>query len=104
MARERTPLAQGELDAFLAAHPHWKVVGGRLERTFALDTFKEAIGFVRKVARLADAADHHPDLDIRSREVTVRLFTHDAKALTARDTQLAGELELVFHAKRPEED
>ena len=104
MARERTPLAKADLDAFLAGHPHWKVANGRLERTFELDTFKEAIGFVRKVARLADAADHHPDIDIRFTKVTVRLFTHDAKALTWRDTQLADELELVFHAKKPDED
>lgn len=104
MARERTPLPQADLDAFLAAHPHWRLANGRLERTFELDTFKDAIGFVRKVARLAEAADHHPDLDIRFRAVTVRLFTHDAKALTWRDTRLAGELELVFHAKKPDED
>lgn len=93
MARSIPTLTPAQLKAFLAAHPGWSRARGQLQRTVELDTFPHAIGFVREVARLAEEAHHHPDIDIRYRQVTLRLVTHDAGGLTALDTALADRLE-----------
>jgi 4a-hydroxytetrahydrobiopterin dehydratase len=60
-----------------------------LERTFELPSFPEAIAFVNRVAELAEEANHHPDLTISYRKVTVRWTTHSAGGITERDHELA---------------
>ncbi len=89
MKQDQTPLPAEQLQKFLSGHAGWAVPGGQLERTFEFPTFLAGIAFVQKLAAVAVTADHHPDLDIRGQKVTVRLFTHDAKALTHRDVELA---------------
>lgn len=87
-------------DAFLKRHPKWRVEQGLLVRTFEAPTFLDGVAFVQEVAKLAEAADHHPDIDIRWRKVTLRLVTHDAgNTITDKDTRLAAECDLVFAAK-----
>jgi 4a-hydroxytetrahydrobiopterin dehydratase len=95
MARDKTTLTQTQVDEFLASHPAWKVANGMLERTWEWPAFTTAIAFVGEVAKLAEAADHHPDIDIRHRKVTLRLVTHDAKGLTFRDTELAAKCDAL---------
>jgi 4a-hydroxytetrahydrobiopterin dehydratase len=95
MARDKTQLTKAELDAFLSSHAGWKVEGGELTRTFERPTFVDAIAFVQKVAALAEAQQHHPDIDIRYRNVTLKLVTHDADGITWRDTQLAGDCDAL---------
>ena len=51
--------------------------------------FPEAIAFVNEVAGLAEAAGHHPDIDIRYNRVRLVLVTHDAGGITEKDTGLA---------------
>ena len=62
---------------------------GALERTFELPSFPEAISFVDRVAELAEAEDHHPDIDVRYKKVTLRWSTHSAGGITDRDVELA---------------
>ncbi len=64
-----------------------------IEKIFELDDFPAAIAFVVRVGFLAEAADHHPDLDVRWRTVRVFLTTHDSGGLTDKDLALAGEIE-----------
>jgi 4a-hydroxytetrahydrobiopterin dehydratase len=96
MTQDRTQLKPEELQGFLAAHPAWKHEGGMLRRTYEAPTFLAGIDFVTRVARAAEAADHHPDIDIRWRKVTLALVTHDAGGLTWRDTKLAAEADTLF--------
>ncbi len=100
MGTQRAPIPEVELKAFLVANPQWRIAAGQLERTYAFDTFKEGVRFVVEVSKVADAADHHPDVDIRYTKVTLRLFTHDVKALTALDVKLAHECDIVFASHR----
>jgi 4a-hydroxytetrahydrobiopterin dehydratase len=95
MPRDKATLTQAQIDEFLKTHPAWKVVTGQLERTYEWPTFLTGIAFVSEVARLAEAADHHPDIDIRWRKVTLRLVTHDAGGLTWRDTELAAKADAL---------
>jgi 4a-hydroxytetrahydrobiopterin dehydratase len=67
----------------------WREEDGALVREFELDGFPAAIAFVRRLAELAEAENHHPDIDIRFKRVTVRWSTHSAGGVTDRDRKLA---------------
>ena len=92
----RAPLlSEPELESALASLPGWSRTGDEIEKTFARASFPDAIAFVVRVGFLAEAADHHPDLDIRWRNVRVALTTHDAGGLTVNDVDLARKIEEV---------
>jgi 4a-hydroxytetrahydrobiopterin dehydratase len=82
-------LTENEIAERLRRVPGWQQRGTKICRTWAFADFKAAMAFVNRVAALADAADHHPDIDIRYSRVTLVLSTHDAGGLTARDFDLA---------------
>ena len=67
----------------------WSEVNGALERTFELNSFGEAIAFVNRVAALAETENHHPDIAIAYRKVTLRWTTHSTGGVTERDEELA---------------
>lgn len=67
----------------------WDEVDGALERTFELPSFAEAIAFVDRVAELAERENHHPDIAVSYRKVTLRWVTHAAGGITDRDRDLA---------------
>ena len=62
---------------------------GALERAFELPSFAEAIAFVNRVAALADRENHHPDIAVSYRRVTLRWTTHSEGGITDRDRELA---------------
>jgi len=67
----------------------WTENGGALERTFELASFEQAIAFVNRVAELAERENHHPDIAIAYKNVTLRWTTHSEGGITARDRELA---------------
>ena len=73
----------------LAHVPDWKKKGLTIARTYQFKDFPVAIKFVNAVAKLAEQAWHHPDIDIRWNKVTLTLTTHDAGGLTEKDFDLA---------------
>lgn len=75
--------------AALSSVPAWQLEGQGLVRTWQFKDFATAMSFVNQVARLAEAADHHPDIDIRWNRVKLRLTTHEAGGLTEQDWALA---------------
>ena len=77
-----------EIEAFLEAHSGWSQVGGEITRTYEFADFNEAMGFVTRVAIMAEKSDHHPDIDIRWNKVTLTVSTHSEGGLTARDLDL----------------
>jgi 4a-hydroxytetrahydrobiopterin dehydratase len=68
---------------------NWSREGQAIHRSYRFDSFKSAIEFVNRVAALAEAADHHPDIDVRYRDVTLTLSTHSAGGITDKDFELA---------------
>ncbi len=58
-------------------------------REYAFPSFPAAVRFVDFVAELAEAADHHPDIDIRYNRVRLTLSTHSAGGVTDKDFALA---------------
>ncbi len=68
----------------------WAETDHALTRTIQRTDFVEALALVLEIAKLAEAADHHPDIDIRYRTVHLSLSTHDAgNKITAKDFALA---------------
>src|SRR5262249_14199004 len=93
MARDKTLLSAAELSSFLKAHPQWRSEKQVLSRTMEFPTFAEGIRYVNRVAEAADAANHHPDIDIRYNRITFALTTHDAGGLTFRDLEIAEQID-----------
>jgi 4a-hydroxytetrahydrobiopterin dehydratase len=92
-----TPLPEADLQQWLDAHPGWAVEGSMLVKTFDAANFLAGLDFVSKVGRAADAADHHPDIDVRWKKVTLRFVTHDAgNRVTALDVKLAADCDALF--------
>lgn len=67
----------------------WRESDGALERELVFDGFRQAIAFVDRLADLAESANHHPDIAISYKRVTVRWTTHSAGGITDRDRELA---------------
>ena len=88
-------LTEAEIGSALAGLADWSRNDAEIEKTFECASFPDAIAFVVRIGFLAEAADHHPDLDIRWRKVRVALTTHDSGGLTAIDFALAQKIELV---------
>ena len=75
----------------------WTEVDGKLTRSFELPSFPEAVAFVGRVAEIAEAQDHHPDIDIRWRTVTLAVNTHDqGGAITDKDHALAAAVDVLL--------
>lgn len=73
----------------LAALTGWRRDGEAITRAWRFDDFKTAMIFVNGVAALAEKAGHHPDIAVHYNVVTLRIWSHDAGGLTARDFHLA---------------
>ena len=82
LSQEQIAAALGDLDG-------WGQEGEALTRTFRFSDFVHAIDFVNQLAEIAEAQQHHPDIDIRYNKVTLRLSSHDAGGVTMRDVHLA---------------
>lgn len=82
-------LSPAEIKSAKASVPGWARRGQVIRRRFEFTDFVVAMKFVNAVARAAEKAQHHPDIDIRWNRVALALTTHDAGGLTANDFALA---------------
>ena len=79
----------------LGSLPGWSRKGDTLSKTFQFETFPDGIAFVSRVAEAAEAAQHHPDIDIRYTKITCLLTTHDAGGITQKDLNMANEIDFA---------
>lgn len=87
-------LTEEQIADGLSALAAWRREGETITRTLELADFSAAIAFVDRVAELAKAANHHPDICVRGyKRVTLTLTSHDAGGLTARDLRLAAQFD-----------
>ncbi len=82
-------LTATEIDQALAGLPGWQQDSGAITKVFQFGNFLEAIAFVSKIATLAEAANHHPDITINYNKVTLGLVSHDSGGVTQRDIGMA---------------
>lgn len=92
-------LAQAHADT-----PGWTLAAAEISRTFTLPSFAAALVFSAAVGHLAERADHHPDILIQYRNVTLRLATHSAGGLTAADFALAAEIDAIERPQPQQQD
>ncbi len=71
----------------------WQREGDELVKRWKGKDFAAALAYVNTVGRLAEEANHHPDIDIRWNEVTLRLSTHSAGGITNLDLDMAGRID-----------
>ncbi len=82
-------LDDDERTLFQTGHPGWAIDDETISRTFVFSGFPQAIAFVTECSFAAEAADHHPDIDVRWNKLTLVPTTHSASALTDKDIGLA---------------
>jgi 4a-hydroxytetrahydrobiopterin dehydratase len=78
-----------EIEAAIAQLTEWKVVNGKLNRSFKFNNFVDAFAFMTKVAIVAEKANHHPELSNVYNRVVIDLTTHDAGGIGILDIELA---------------
>jgi 4a-hydroxytetrahydrobiopterin dehydratase len=86
-------LSDDEIRARLDELPGWEPGEGAIGKAYRFDTFPQAVAFVVAVAFAAEAANHHPDLDIRYNRVHVELSTHSEGGVTEKDVDLAAAID-----------
>jgi 4a-hydroxytetrahydrobiopterin dehydratase len=91
------PLAREEAEKLLAEAPQWTLQedGKAITREFQLKDFRAAIDFVNKVAEIAEAEGHHPDIYIYYNKVILILSTHKIGGLSLNDFILAAKINKV---------
>jgi 4a-hydroxytetrahydrobiopterin dehydratase len=91
-------LSDQDIKAGLAIRPGWRHEGDAIVREFTFKSFPDAIAFTTRLAFEAEAADHHPDLAISYKRVTVRWSTHSAGGVTEKDLSGATQADTVAGA------
>jgi 4a-hydroxytetrahydrobiopterin dehydratase len=86
-------LSTSEVDQRLGGHAGWTRNGDELTKQFSFGDFKQAMKFVNAVADAANAADHHPDMNISYNRVTMTLSTHSEGGITEKDFALATKID-----------
>ena len=90
------PLPAKEVEKYHANVPDWKVLDNRkITREFVFADFKEAMVFVNKVAEIANAENHHPDLHVFYNKVRIELWTHAVNSLSENDFILAAKIDAL---------
>jgi 4a-hydroxytetrahydrobiopterin dehydratase len=92
-------LTAAQIEEVIKSHPAWKLQGGKLVREWTFKDFIEAMQFVNRVAVVAEAAGHHPDIDIRYNRVLLGLVSHDAGGITGRDAAMANRIDQELAVK-----
>lgn len=70
----------------------WRQIAGRLKARFRTRDFATGLALVNKIGEAAEAANHHPDIDLTYSDVLVTLSSHDVRGITSRDLDLAHQI------------
>jgi len=92
-------LADAEITEKLKALSGWQYKDNAISKLFRFKEFLDGIHFINRVAEMAEAADHHPDIFVNYVRVTFTCTTHSDGGVTAKDFNLAGQIEHAFAAQ-----
>jgi len=87
------PLDASQYVEFLKSLPQWEIVDGQLTKCFEFESYLEGLGFATRCGEIAEEMNHHPDLLVQWRKVTVTISTHSCGALTKLDFEFARRVE-----------
>jgi 4a-hydroxytetrahydrobiopterin dehydratase len=88
-------LTASQVDDALTSLPGWVRRGERIEKEFVFAGFPDAVAFLVRLAFEAEAQDHHPDVTVHYKRVTLSYATHSEGGLTAKDIDGARAAECV---------
>jgi 4a-hydroxytetrahydrobiopterin dehydratase len=91
-------MSSADADQRLKALNGWRLEGGQITKQFTFAGFPDAVAFVNRLAPEAEAADHHPDILINYKRVTLTYSTHSEGGLTDKDFVGAAVADRVAHA------
>ena len=89
-------LSDAEVSQALQTLTHWKQDGQMIVRTHKCDSYPAACALLMQVAFLAEKHEHHPDIEWKYCDVTIRFTTHDVGGLSDFDVLLAGQVEALL--------
>lgn len=98
-----TPLKRSEFEVYLPQVKYWSVIKGDkyIERDFKFKNFKDALGFVNQVGKLAELEGHHPDIYLHNwRKVRLTLSTHAIKGLSQNDFIMAAKIDKFSETRK----
>lgn len=89
------PFGEAEIASYLSQlKPGWQVINGKkVKKEFKFKNFVESIEFVNKIAAIAEAEGHHPDIYIIYNVVGIELWTHAINGLSENDFIMAAKVE-----------
>lgn len=88
-------LSKAEVAMGMVPLKGWKLDSDELVKVYKFKTYIEGVAFANAVAWLAEAANHHPEIDIEYRKVTIDLTTHSAGGVTEKDFALAAQIDAL---------
>ena len=88
-------LTESQVEKRMGSVPGWSLEGDAIRRKYTFAGFPEAVAFAVRVGFDAEAADHHPDILINYKRVTLTYSTHSAGGLTVKDFEGAGRAQAV---------
>ena len=93
------PLPLSAAQALLRDVPEWELVDGKaIRRTVVCKNFLDAVSLIQRIAPIAEAQDHHPDLHLtRYKRLTIELATHAIGGLSENDFILAAKIDQLLH-------
>lgn len=91
-------LQTAEIEQRLGALPGWELKDNAIRKLYRFKEFMDGIRFLNRVAEMAEAADHHPDVQINYTRITFSCATHSEGGVTEKDLRLATQIEDAFKA------
>lgn len=91
-------LEKAEIEQRLGALPGWEFKDEAISKLYRFKEFMDGIRLLDRVAEMAEAADHHPDVKINYTRITFTCSTHDQDGVTEKDFKLASQIEEAFKA------
>ena len=90
-----TKLSEAEVKKWLSETQGWKLSESEITKKFTFKSFIDSINFVNGVAKLAEEANHHPDIVIKYNTVRINLSTHSESGVTEKDLTLATKIDTI---------
>ena len=93
MAQKLTDI---QIEEGIAEFKDWAIEGNSIRKSFLLDDHIMAMGFVNRIAMVAEVMNHHPEIQMVYNKVEITLSTHDVGGVTELDLELAQKIEAYF--------
>jgi 4a-hydroxytetrahydrobiopterin dehydratase len=100
--RRKAPMAKlerSEIEQRLRSLPGWELKESAIHKLYRFKEFMDGIRFLNRVAEMAEAADHHPDVHINYTRLTFSCSTHSEGGVTEKDLRLASQIEDAFKSQ-----